>query len=86
MMQHEMRPAMHEEQMLGVIIDMGLQHDIEGQHARDKTDLPPQRRRLGHQLQAAREPGQRQRRGQEFRPVKFPGQENRQIGGTAAPR
>ena len=38
MMQHEMRPAMHEEHVLGVIIDPGLQHDVEGQHARDETE------------------------------------------------
>ena len=34
MMQHEMRPAMHEEHVLGVIVDAGLQHDPEAGHAR----------------------------------------------------
>ena len=36
-LQDEMRPAMHEEHMLGVIIDAGLQDDVKTGHAQHKN-------------------------------------------------
>ena len=46
MMQHEMRPAMHEEHVLGVEIDVGLQHGIIHRHAEQETRDAPARRTL----------------------------------------
>ena len=86
MMQHEMGGAMHKEHVLGVIIDMGLRHDVEGEDARHKTDFAPGVAGccLGCAAKnepdrLAREPGQGQKPvGQKFGPGKFPGQESGQ--------
>src|SRR6185437_15627060 len=86
MMQHEMRPAMHEEHVLSVIVDAGLQHDPEAGDAGDKTDQPPQRRMpvFRQNFEAAREPSEGERHREIFRPGKFPRHPERQIGGKKA--
>jgi hypothetical protein len=86
MMQDKMRPAMREEQMLGVIIDAGLQHDIKGQGAEDEAGLAPQRRLVftRQNPKSAAKPGQAQKRGEKFGPMEFPGKKDRQMGGKRA--
>ena len=43
MMQHEMRPAMHEEHVLRIEVDMRLQHRIIERDTKHETGDPPRR-------------------------------------------
>jgi hypothetical protein len=68
--QHEMLRAVDEEHVLRIIIDMGLQHDIERDDAQHECDIAPDRRprRTRKPRQAAREPCQRKNRRKIFGP------------------
>ena len=81
-MQHEMRPAMHEEHVLREIIDMRLQNGIEGEHADNEACSTPRSRPLfaRHRLPPAPVPGQRQSRRQKRWPGEFPRHPERKLG------